>query len=209
MPIPAVPAYLNTPYAAKPGQKGGTFIAEDVHDIGEHCRRLSDPDGYRPDRCPHCGRFLQAHGLRPRKLRDQPDSAEELIRRYRCRPCGAVWQVLPGFIARYLHRTWGAVQSAVVAAGGLEHTGSERRVTRKPSTVRRWLRRLGSSAQVLVQALLAVGAEVVAVLKRLGAECTRGELVEGLAREGLIAKERKLEDLACWVHRLAPGLRLM
>lgn len=209
MPIPAVPAYLNTPYAAKPGQKGRTLIAEDVHDLDEHRRRLCDPDAYRPDCCPYCGRFLQTLDLRSRKLRDHPDSAEELIRRYRCRPCHAVWQVLPAFIARYLHRTWDAVQSAVVAAGGLEPTGSERRVTRKPSTVRRWLRRLGSSAQVLVQALLAVGAEVGTVLKRLGAGCTRGELVEGLAWEGLIAKQRKLEQLACWIHRLAPGLRLM
>lgn len=208
MPIPAAPAYLTTPYAAKPGQKGGTLIAESVCEIDEH-RRLLKSDGYRPAGCLLCGRSLHVLDLRPRKLRDQPDSAEELICRYRCRPCGAVWQVLPGFIARYLHRTWGAVQSAVVAAGGLERTGSERRVTRKPGTLRRWLGRLASSALVLMQALVGAGAKVGSVLRELGAWCIRGELVEALARASLVEKERKLQDLACWIHRLSPGLRLM
>lgn len=208
MPIPAAPVYLTTPYAAKPGQKGGTLIAESVCGIDEH-RRLLENDGYRPAGCLLCGRFVHVLDLRPRKLRDQPDSAEELICRYRCRPCGAVWQVLPGFIARYLHRTWGAVQSAVVAAGALERTGSERRVTRKAGTLRRWLGRLASSALVLVQALVGAGAHVGSVLKELGAWCTRGELVEALAQAGLVGKESKLQDLACWIHRLVPGLRLM
>lgn len=208
MPIPAAPPYLTTPYAAKPGQKGGTLLAEGVHDIGEH-RRLLESDGYRPECCPRCGRFLHALDQRPRKLRDQPDSPEEWICRYRCRPCGAVWQVLPGFIARYLHRTWGAVQSAVVAAGALDRTGSEWRVSRKPSTLRRWLGRLGSSALVLVQALVAGGAAVSVMLNQLGAWCSRRECVEALARTNLVENERKLEGLACWIHRLVPGLRLM
>jgi len=208
MPIPAAPAYLTTPYAAKREQKGGTLIAESVCEIDEH-RQLLDNDGYRPAGCLLCGRFLHVLDLRPRKLRDQPDSAEELICRYRCRPCRAVWQVLPGFIARHLHRTWDAVQSAVVAAGALERTGSERRVTRKAATLRRWLGRLASSALVLTQALGEAGAKVDPVLKQLGAWCTRGELVEALAQAGLVETKRKLQDLACWIHRLVPGLRLM
>ena len=208
MPLPAAPVCLTTPYAAKPGQKGGTLIAEWVTGIDEH-RRLLESDGYRPGGCPRCDRYLHVLDLRPRKLRDQPDSAEELICRYRCRPCKAVWQVLPGFIARYLHRTWGAVQSAVVAAGALERTGSERRVTRKPGTLKRWLGRLSSSALVLTQAFAATGAQVGTMWRDLGAWCTRAELVEALAGEGLIEKRLKLEQLACWIHRLVPGLRLM
>ncbi len=209
MPLPAAPVCLTTPYAAKPGQRGGTLIAEGVTGIGEH-RRLLETDGYRPEGCPLCDRYLHVLDLRPRKLRDQADSAEELICRYRCRPCKAVWQVLPGFIARYLHRTWGAVQSAVVATGALERTGSEWRVTRKPGTLQRWLGRLGSSALVLTQALAAQGTQVEeAVLRRLGAWCSRADLVEALADEGLIKKRLKLEQLACWIHRLVPGLRLM
>jgi len=208
MPSPAAPAYLSIPDAAKPGQKGGTLVAEHVDGICEH-RRLLESGDYRPSGCPLCGRFLHILDLRPRKLRDQPDSAEELICRYRCRPCGAVWQVLPGFLARHLHRTWGAVQSALVAAGTLEPTGSEWRVRRKPSTLRRFMARLGASAVVLMQALLAAKAPVEGVLEALGAWCTRGELVEGLAGAGQIEKKRKLQKFAGWIHRLAPGLRLM
>jgi transposase-like protein len=208
MPLPAAPVCLTTPYSAKPGQKGGTLIAEQVRGIEEH-RRLLASGGYRPPGCPLCDRFLHVLDLRPRKLRDQPDSAEEMICRYRCRPCGAVWQVLPGFIARYLHRTWEAVQSALVAAGGLERTGGERRVARKPSTLRRWLGRLGTSALVLIQALVGAAAPVEGVLKDLGVECTRGQWVEALAAAGLVEKPRKLAHLACWIHRLEPGLRLL
>ena len=208
MPLPAAPVCLTTPYAAKPGQKGGTLIAEGVTGFDEH-RRLVETDGYRPGGCPLCDRYLHVLDLRPRKLRDQPDSAEELICRYRCRPCKAVWQVLPGFIARHLHRTWGAVQSAVVAAEALERTGSEWRVTRKPSTLKRWLGRLSSSAVVLTQAFAATGAQVGTMWRVLGGWCTRAELVEALAGEGLTEKRLKLEQLACWIHRLVPGLRLM
>ena len=206
MPIPAAPVCLTTPYSAKPGQKGGTLLAAEVCGIDEH-RRLLESGGYRPEGCVHCGRFVHILDQRPRKLRDQPDSSQEWICRYRCRPCGAVWQVLPGFIARYLHRTWAAVQSAVVAAGALARTGAERRVTCKPSTLRRWLGRLASSARVLTQALVGAGARVEAVLEDLGIWCTRGQWVEALA--GVVEKQRKLEHLACWIHRIAPGLRLM
>ena len=203
---PAAAACLTTPYAAKPGQKGGTLLKEGVLDLAEHRRLLSDPDGYRPDQCPRCGGFVHAHDFRSRKLRDQPDSAEEQIRRYRC-PCSAVWQVLPGFLARHLHRTWGAVQSALVAAGALESTGTEWRVRRKLSTLRRWLGRLDSSALVLTQAFAA--ADLASVLERVSARCTRGELVQEFARRRTTEKPRQLEQLECWSHRLTPGLRLI
>lgn len=208
MPIPAAPVCLTTPDSAKPGQRGGTLIAEQVRGIDEH-RRLLDSGGYRPEGCPLCDRFLHILDQRPRKLRDQPDSAEEMICRFRCRPCRAVWQVLPGFIARHLHRTWEAVQSAVVAAGALTRTGSERRVTRKPATVGRWLRRLAASALVLTQALAGADAPVEAVLRDLGAWSTRGELVEALAAADVVEPQRKLEHLACWIHRIVPGIRLI
>lgn len=208
MPVPAAPAYLSTPYAAKPGQKGGTLIVEGVNSVQEH-RSLLESDGYRPDYCPRCNGRLHILDQRPRKLRDQPNSAEELIARYRCRPCGAVWQVLPGFIARYLHRTWGAVLSAVVAAGGLARTGSEWRVRKKATTLRRWLSRLALSAAMLMQVFAATGAQEGPAWRELHAECTRGELVETLAHFDVVLKTRKLEAVACWIHRLVPGVRLM
>ncbi len=180
MPIPVAPAVLNTPYATKPGQRGGTLIAESVGDVKEH-RRLLESGGYRPEGCPLCDRFLHVHDQRARTLRDLSGSTtEELICRYRCRPCRAVWQVLPGFIARQLHRSWDVVQTAVSAP---ECTASEQ------GTLRRWRGRLASSALVLMHALLGVGARLGAVLNDVGAWCTRAEAVDALARAGLVRKE--------------------
>lgn len=209
MPEPALPEYLNTPYSAKPWQHGGTLIAEDVQDFEDHRRKVLDPHWYRPDGCPRCSGFLVGHGCRYRILRDQPDSAGEEIRRYRCPPCHAVWQVLPAFLARHLHRTWGAVQSRLVAAGALERTGAEWRVPSKPTTLHRWLTRLTAVATVLTQALAESGGEGAAVVAHLGPHCRRVDLVEALARAGVVAKQLKIGGLACWVHRIVPGVRVM
>ncbi len=209
MPEPALPGYLNSPYAAKPSQRGGTLIAEDVWDLDEHRRRVAVPDGYRLDGCPRCRGFLHGHGCRWRRLRDQPGSAAEEIRRYLCVPCRAVWQVLPAFLARHLHRTWGAVQSRLVAVGALEGTGAEWRVGAKPTTTVRWLARLWAVASVLTQALVESGEDAASLIRELGIGCSRQELVEGLAGAGLVDEQRKLGQLASWVHRIVPGVRVM
>lgn len=209
MPKPALPDYLNVSYADKPSQRGGTLIAEEVWDLDEHRRRVASPRGYRPPACPRCGRFLQGHGCRTRTLRDQPNSAAEDIRRYRCKACGALWQVLPAFLARHLQRTWGAVQSRLVRAGVLKATGAEWRVPRKPGTLKRWLGRVAATAIVLTQALAECGASVLAVIGSLGAGCSRRQLIEGLAERGLLDRQTKMAQLACWIHRLVPGVRLM
>ena len=209
MPVPAAPSYLTSTYASKPDQKGATLVAEDVTDIATHRERVVSADGYRPESCTHCGRKPQALDIRLRRLRDQPESGLEEIRRYRCRPCGAVWQVLPAFIARFLHRTWGAIQSRLVAAGHLVATGTEWPVRPKPATLARWLSRLESSAVSLTQSLAESGAPVMSTLEELGILCTRLELVEALASHGVTSASRKLQALACLSHRVAPGLRLM
>jgi len=206
---PALPEYLNTPYAAKPSQRGGTLIAEDVWDLEEHRRRVAGPDGYRPDGCPHCRGVVHGHGCRTRRLRDQPESAAEEIRRYMCSLCRAVWQVLPAFVARHLHRTWGAVQSRLVAAGALEDTGAEWRVGAKPTTSERFVARLMAVASVLSQALVESVEEAAPVIRELGIGCSRRQLVEGLAGAGLVEQQHKLGQLASWVHRLVPGVRVM
>lgn len=209
MPEPALPDYLNRAYAAKPSQRGGTLIAEDVWDLEQHRSRVTHPDGYRPDACPACGAFLEGHGCRARTLRDQPQSAAEDIRRYRCPACHALWQVLPAFLARHVQRTWGAVQSRLVGARALKATGAEWRVPPKPGTLKRWLRRVAASAIVLTQALAQCGAPVLAVIASLGAACSRAQLIEGLADRGLLDSPTKMAQLASWIHRLVPGVRLM
>lgn len=209
MPNPVAPAVLTTLYASKSGQKGGTLIAEAVRDVKEH-HRLLESGGYRPEGCPLCGRRLHVHDQRTRVLRNLAGSVtEELICRYRCRPCHAVWQVLPGFIARHLHRRWDVVQRAVASLSAPERTASEQGTRRQTSTLRRWYARLASSALVLTQALSGVGATLGAVLKDVGAWCTRIELVDALAQTGLVRKESRFNDLACWIHRATPGLRLI
>jgi hypothetical protein len=133
-----------------------------------------------------------------------------MIRRYLCVPCSAVWQVLPGFIARHLHRTWGAVQSRLVAAEVLERSGTERRVDAKPTTTWRYVRRMAAGAIVLAQLLAESGGEQVgAVVKHLGLHCSRAALVEGLAAAGVVDKRQRMGQLAGYIHRLAPGVRLM
>ena len=206
---PALPAYLSIPYVSKPGQRGGTLIAEGVWDLEAHHRRLSSPDGYRPEWCPRCHGGLEGHGLRWRKLRDQPESAGAEIRRYRCPECRAVWQVLPAFIARHLQRSWGAIQSRLVAAGVLEGTGAEWRVRSKPTTLMRWLQRLLSNAVVLTQALVDGGGEVATVVQGLGSWCNRLELIEGLSQAQVLSSHRKVGELACFIQRLVPGVRVM
>lgn len=69
------------------------------------------------------------------------------IRRYRCCPCHAVVQVLPGFVARNLRRTWPTVEAVEV------------RPTRRAPvavagrTARRWRERAASPARPVLHVL--------------------------------------------------------
>jgi DNA-directed RNA polymerase subunit N (RpoN/RPB10) len=82
-------------------------------------------------------------------------------------------------------------------------------VSAKPSTTRRWLARLIASAWVLTQALVESGEDAASVIRELGIGCSRRELVEGLAGAGVVDEQQKLGQLASWVHRVVPGLRVM
>ena len=207
---PAPPACLTTPYSSKPSQKGGTLIAEDIVDLEGHRRRLADPDGYRPERCGYCGvPRPHGHGFRERVLLNDPVARCASIRRYLCSARRAVWQVLPALIARHLHRGWEVVQSAVVATGELASTKTERRVEVPGRTTRRWAARLRAAGIQLSQLLAAAGEQVVEVLGRVGVDCCRAELVDAAAAAGLVDPARKLGQVAAWIHRLVPGIRLM
>jgi hypothetical protein len=83
--------------------KGGTLIAEDVRDLDAHQRRLCDPDGYRPDRCPRCDHdVLHVHSYPERHPRGEPGMPLVVqIAQYMCAAaaCGATWRILPRFLA--------------------------------------------------------------------------------------------------------------
>lgn len=201
MPTPAPPLCLTLPYAATSDQRGGTLIAEDVVERAEHRRCLSDPDGYRPVRCPHCDHDrLHAHDFRERRLLGQGEF--ETFRRYLCVSCRAVWLVLAAFMARHLHRSWAYVEAATADAVGETCEAGPAAPAR---TLRRWFVRLLSSARCVVQALVTSGV----ALGRAAGSRSRAELLAEMVREGLLSAGRPLSELAGWLHRVVPGLRLM
>jgi hypothetical protein len=184
-------------------QKGGTLIAEDVGDLAAHEQRLRAPDRYRPSACGRCGGGLHVHDLRPRLMLGDAQVATEVIR-FRCadRPrCGAVWQIVPAFLARYLWRTWPVVQSA--AQPDEVSVVPER-------TRRRWRTRLASSARVLVAVLADTGRQVwTAIAMAVGLDGSRLDLAGHYARAMRPAAHACMAELAALFHRLIPGMRLM
>jgi len=95
--------------------KGGTIIAEDVWSPEEHIRRMSSPDGYRPEVCGRCGSDrLHVHDYPERKPLGVAMLAALRVVRFICAnpSCGATWRVLPAFLARHLWWVWRRVERA-------------------------------------------------------------------------------------------------
>ena len=211
MTLPAPPACLNRPYCARANQTGGTLIAEDVREPNEHRRRLLDPDDYRPCSCLNCrGSRLHAHSYRERRIKIGGGiSTEEQVRRYRCVACRAIWLVLPGFLARHLHRAWSRIQTALGGHGLAPVGRSAARETVPATTLRRWVGRLASSAQALIAPLAGLGPELGAATQPLPADFSRGALVQALRSQGLLGGASALSQIAGWIHRQMPGLRFL
>jgi len=201
---PAAEACLCRSYPSS--QKGGTLIAEDVHDLATHERRLEAPDAYRPSACPRCGAALHVHDLRPRVLRGEASVATEVVR-FRCADrerCGAAWQVLPAFLARCLWGSWSRVGQTLEA--------------NVPSSVpartrRRWRARLASPARWLVAVLSTATDGIWAGIARaVGLDARRIDLVGGYAERTaavVVSWATMLAELSAALHRLSPGVRLM
>lgn len=190
---PPAPVCLEKPYPSN--QKGGTLIAEAVVDLATHHTRLSHPDGYRPQRCPHCDCLrLHAHDFRERRLRGDPNEPRITVRRYRCSGCGGCWQVLPRLVARWLWRSWAVVEQALGLVIGA--------VVVPEQTLRRWRGRVASAARSVVQALAASARPALErVAATVGVSAPRRALIERCGQS--------LAGLAALIHRLIPGLRLM
>ena len=200
LPPPQPPECLTRSYLSR-GIKGGTIIAEDVLDLAEHQKRLLDPDNYRPEECRNCGcEKTHAHCFRERTLREADPGQPPVIvaiRVFFCRSCGAVFTILPAFIARHLWRAWQTVGSVV--------SGKARAPKR---TIARWLSRLQSDASQLVQVFTAsVQGAVSDALLRLEPS-VRSVFVTALT-PFLGAGSSVFARLAAWIHRLAAGIRLM
>lgn len=169
------------------------MIAGDVWDREEHEGRLVDPATYRPV-CPVCGRPMQGHGLRERR------SVRLDIRRYRCRPCKAVVQVLPAFVARNLWQYWGTVEAIVVPRG--------RRPLVAERTARRWRERAMLAARVVLHVLSSLRTSGLdELVAGLGLDATRRALLAAFrSSAGVLGACAALTVL---LGRVVPGLRVM
>jgi hypothetical protein len=187
-------------------QKGGTIIAENVVNVEEHQRCLSDPDGYRPARCPSCRHDgIHAHDFRSRVVLAEPDTPSITVRVYQCTECGATWRVLPRFVARHLWRTWRTVEKGADIA---PLPPSQPRIPER--TRRRWRERLGSAARLLVQIFATSGGTLLeSVARAAGLDATRSEVVSLYAAAVAPSPACAFADVAALVHRLEPGVRLV
>ncbi len=192
--------------------KGGTLIDEDVRDLETHRRRVSDPDGYRPDACPRCAHpVLHVHSYRERRPRREPGVPPAIqIVQYLCArvDCGATWRVLPKFLARHLWWIWKTVEHSLAPP-----KDEPRPADRSPvpaQTRRRWRARLAASARVLVALLAARGdLEAQKLAANIGGHASRAALVEAYADRTRVPTGERFASLATLSHRLERGVRLM
>lgn len=124
------------------------------------------------------------------------------IRRYRCRRCHAVVQVLPGFVARNLWRTWRTVEAIVVPP--------EQRppVVVPERTRRRWRARASQPARVVLHALSSLRTTVLTgLVAALGLDATRRALLA--AFRPLAGATGACAALSVLLDKVFPGLRMI
>ncbi len=197
---PDLESWLDAEYPST--QKGGTLIEPAVRELETHEEWMRAPGRYRPAGCLRCGATLHIHDYRPRQLRCDPWELTQVVR-FLCsnEACGATWQVLPMFIARHLWRSWRVVERAVEP---------ESSTPVPPATVERWRSRLGLGARVLVTLLATASKGVLdAIVRLVGLDATRSDLVEAFARKARPPDGECLAEIAELVHRLHRGVRLM
>lgn len=181
-----------------------------------HARRVCDPDGYRPERCPRCLHpTLHLHDHLERVQRADPHGSVISIVRYQCAhpDCGATWRVLPAFVARHLWHPWDRITEQVVTADAPDATQSAprpRAAAIPPRTRERWKSRLCCAARLLLVTFLAAMVPHGVVLATdVGLDGTREQLVSAYRTVHALPADRSLWVLAAHLHRLEPGLRLM
>lgn len=176
------------------------MIAGDVSDRDQHAERLVSPDGYRPEPCDRCNRKMHAHGTRMRSVVDEPPIE---IRRYLCPGCGAVVQVLPGFLARNLWQEWPTVEAVLDGKAGPRPT----RIV-PPRTRRRWRARARTPASTVLHLLSSLRRPaLLAIVAQVGHAATRLQLLH--AFRPLATALGALASLTILVNLTLPGLRMM
>jgi len=184
---------------------------EEVRDLVEHLRRMSDADAYRPSPCPTCGYATLHVHCRPERHPKREPSLPPVVQvlQFRCADagCRATWRILPVFLARHLWHAWKTVERVVRPSTALPKSTAPP-VPRQ--TERRWRARLDSTARVLCALLAASGgATLTRVAMGVGLDATRGALVDALYQVVGGAGGERLSPLAGLIHRLERGIRLM
>ena len=121
------------------------LILPGVHSLEQHHRRLQvQPEDYRPERCPHCGKAgVWCHGAYSRKA-DREGRCDACLNpvpipRFFCSHCQATCSRLPQCLAPRRWYRW-AVQQAVLlrVIGGASVRQVSRQMVPSRRTVRRW-----------------------------------------------------------------------
>ena len=150
-------------------------IVPGINTLEQHLQRLAtDPESYRPARCPDCGKAgLWWHGTYDRQAdrrgRGQANLNPVAIPRFFCRHCRHTCSCLPECLAPRRWYPWSVQQQAlaVLVAGGSVHQASRDSGCYR-STVRRWWNWLETQFGVYRSVLCARFAELGRAASRHG-----------------------------------------
>jgi hypothetical protein len=131
--------------------------------IQEYCEMISDPDRYRPDRCPQCPSQcpLQAHGFYCRTLVDAKFDDMIRIRRYLGAVCKRTLSLLPHFALPFLRHSISVLGLFLVArlqeGRTLPAAAQAASLPKMPyQRGQAWVRRFQAQAEQLCAALVAL-----------------------------------------------------
>jgi hypothetical protein len=124
--------------------------------IQEYLDEISDPDRYRPDRCPQCEakQALTGHGFYRRTLVDCDFDGTIRVRRYLCRLCKRTVSLLPEFVLPWLRFSITVISLFLVARllRGLTLVAAALAASQKAMPYQRgqfWIRRFRKQAPSL------------------------------------------------------------
>ena len=132
--------------------------------IQQYSKEISDPDRYRPGRCPQCQARspLIAHGFYGRTLVDVAFDGLIRVRRYLCRLCKRTVSLLPEFVLPYLRFSVTIIRWFLVSRLLAKRSLRESAGTAPPSMPYQrgqfWIRRFQKQATGLCTALASLTA---------------------------------------------------
>jgi Domain of unknown function (DUF6431) len=181
--------------------------------IQQYPEQLTDPDRYRPERCPQCQARhpLTSHGFYHRTLVDLKFDGTIRIRRYLCRFCRRTVSLLPEFTLPYLRFSVSVIALFLIARllEGRTLKASATAAAQPAMAYQRgqfWIRRFQRQAATLCAALVALTTPMSAVDCVTRALHLLGAIGWVAAHRFLFSQLRAL--LLGWPRFLAPDGRV-